>query len=103
MTMAESVYVTRTATFLPMPVANDGMEAVLERRVGGLACARVVLRQNGIVSRHYVVDPHRPARVQQCAADCAGRARLCDDGFALNDIRCSFRHLVARQLMPNHA
>ena len=105
--MAEPVYVTRTAAFLPhAPVDNEGMERVLgtpgQRRS---RVRRVVLRQNGIVSRHYVVDPVTgiPSfNNAQLTAEAV--RRLCADGFALGDLRC----LVAGtslpdQLVPNHA
>jgi len=107
MTMAESVYVTRTATFLPhAPVANDGMEGVLGAPGGRPSrVRRVVLRQNGIVSRHYVVDPATGLPTFNNAQLTAQAVRaLCDDGFALNDMRCLVSGTsLPDQLMPNHA
>lgn len=100
-------YITRTAAFLPhAPVANDGMEAVLGaagRRPSRVR--RVVLRQNGIVSRHYVVDPATgEARYNNAQLTAESIRALCDDGFTLNDIRCLVTGTsLPDQLIPNHA
>jgi 3-oxoacyl-[acyl-carrier-protein] synthase-3 len=56
--MSIDVYLTRTASFLPLePVANDEMENVLGM-VGGKPskARRLVLRNNGIQHRHYALD-----------------------------------------------
>jgi len=56
--MGNEVYLTRTASYLPLdPVENDDMEAVLGL-VGGRPsrARRVVLRNNGIQRRHYAID-----------------------------------------------
>ncbi len=56
--MAIDVFLTRTASFLPLePVGNDEMEAVLGM-VGGKPskARRIVLRNNGIQHRHYALD-----------------------------------------------
>lgn len=56
--MSIDVYLTRTASFLPLePVSNDEMEAVLGM-VGGKPSRtrRIVLRNNGIQRRHYALD-----------------------------------------------
>jgi 3-oxoacyl-[acyl-carrier-protein] synthase-3 len=53
------VFITRTSAYLPFePVANDQIEDLLGR-VGGRAsrAGPVVLRRNGIKSRHYAIDP----------------------------------------------
>lgn len=52
------VYITKTACYLPhAPVSNDEIESVLGM-VGGKPsrARRLVLRSNGILSRHYAVD-----------------------------------------------
>jgi len=105
--MADAAYITRTAAFLPhAPVDNDNMEAVLGT-AGARASRvrRVVLRQNGIVARHYVVDPSTGAASFNNAQLTAQAVRqLCGDGFALNDIRCLVTGTsLPDQLMPNHA
>ncbi len=56
--MANDVFLTRTASFLPLePVGNDEMESVLGM-VGGRPsrARRMVLRNNGIQRRHYAID-----------------------------------------------
>jgi len=56
--MSIDVYLTRTASFLPLePVGNDEMESVLGM-VGGKPskARRLVLRNNGIQHRHYALD-----------------------------------------------
>ena len=56
--MKNEVFLNRTAAFLPFdPVSNDDMEAVLGM-VGGRPsrARRLVLRSNGIQSRHYAID-----------------------------------------------
>lgn len=105
--MVESAFVTRTAAFLPhAPVGNDDMEAVLGTAGGRTSRARrVVLRQNGIVSRHYVMDPATGVPSFNNAQLTAQAVRqLCRDGFALSDIRCLVTGTsLPDQLMPNHA
>jgi 3-oxoacyl-[acyl-carrier-protein] synthase-3 len=101
------VFITATAAFLPnAPVDNERIEEVLGQ-IGGQPsrARRIVLRQNGIRTRHYAIDPatghptHSNARL---AAE-AVRA-LQEDGLAPDEIRC----LVAGtslpdQIMPGHA
>lgn len=56
--MSIDVYLTRTASFLPLePVGNDEMESVLGM-VGGKPskARRIVLRNNGIQHRYYALD-----------------------------------------------
>ncbi len=56
--MAVDVFLTRTASFLPLePVGNDEIEQVLGM-VGGRPskARRIVLRSNGIQHRHYALD-----------------------------------------------
>jgi 3-oxoacyl-[acyl-carrier-protein] synthase-3 len=57
--MSHEVFLTRTSAYLPLaPVGNDEMESVLGM-VGGRPsrARRIVLRNNGIQSRHYALDP----------------------------------------------
>lgn len=56
--MVAEVFLTRTAAFLPLePVGNDEIEQVLGM-VGGRPskARRIVLRSNGIRTRHYALD-----------------------------------------------
>ena len=54
-----AVYITNISAFLPnAPVANNEMEGILGQ-VGNRTsrARRLVLRANGITSRHYAIDP----------------------------------------------
>lgn len=57
--MTNEVYINRLAAFLPgEPVSNEKMEEMLGLVGGKRSRARsVILRSNGIKSRHYVIDP----------------------------------------------
>ena len=54
-----SVYITNLASFLPnAPVGNDSVEAVLGKLEHmPTRTKRIVLRNNGIKTRHYAIDP----------------------------------------------
>jgi 3-oxoacyl-[acyl-carrier-protein] synthase-3 len=56
--MSNEVFLTRTASFLPLePVDNDEIEQVLGMVCGRPSKARrIVLRSNGIQKRHYALD-----------------------------------------------
>ncbi len=57
--MTGSAYITRMSAFMPhRPVGNDEMEDILGR-IGGQSsrARRIVLKNNGIQTRHYVIDP----------------------------------------------
>jgi 3-oxoacyl-[acyl-carrier-protein] synthase-3 len=55
---SDAVYITRSSAYLPFDsIGNDEMEEVLGRVAGRNSRARpLVLRRNGIVSRHYAID-----------------------------------------------
>ncbi|MDR2626266.1 MAG: beta-ketoacyl-ACP synthase III [Zoogloeaceae bacterium] len=100
------VFITATAIALPnAPVGNEAVEAVLGK-VGGLSsrARRIVLRQNGIKSRHYAIDPATGAPTHSNASLTAEAVRaLGERGFALGDIRCLVTGTsLPDQLMPNH-
>lgn len=105
--MAESVYVTRIAAFLPnAPIANDDIEPVLGQVGGRPSRARaLVLRNNGIRSRHYAIDPATGAQTHTNAQLTAEAVRgLAGKGFALDDIDVLVCGTSSPdQLMPNHA
>jgi 3-oxoacyl-[acyl-carrier-protein] synthase-3 len=101
--MRTEVFLTRTGAFLPFaPVGNEEIEDVLGR-VGGKAsrARRMVLRSNGIQTRHYAIDraTGEPAMTNaQMTAEAIramgeiGRVDCLATGTSLPD-----------QLMPNHA
>jgi 3-oxoacyl-[acyl-carrier-protein] synthase-3 len=103
--MAEA-FITATAVALPnAPVDNDAVESVLGLIGGQPSRARcIVLRQNGIKTRYYAIDPGTGRSTHTNASLTAEAVRaLGESGFALDDMRC----LVAGtslpdQLMPGH-
>lgn len=97
------VYITKLSAFLPgEPVSNDAMESVLGL-VGGKPsrAKRLVLRSNGITSRHYVIDPKTGATTHSNAALAAEAIRGLKD---LEDVDClACGTTMGDQLMPSHA
>lgn len=105
--MSESfVYITKTSTYMPgEAVDNDTMESILGYVGGRPSRSRqVVLRNNGIKQRYYVLDPQtgipRFTNAQITAEAIKG---LVGDGFALDSMEClSTGTTMPDQLMPNH-
>lgn len=100
-------YITRTAVALPnQPVENDQVEVVLGQ-VGDRPsrARRIVLRNNGIRKRYYVIDPRTGLATHSNASLTAAAIRgLVDEHFALEDISvlaCGTSN--PDQLLPNHA
>ena len=101
----DNVYINRAAAFLPnAPVDNDQMEAVLGM-AGGLPSRvrRMILRSNGIVSRHYAIDP-ATRRATHTNAELAAEAvkLLLAQGFAdtVSCLACATSY--PDQIMPGH-
>ena len=99
-------FITATAVALPnAPVDNDAIESVLGF-IGGQPsrARRIVLRQNGIKTRYYAINPTTGAPTHTNASLTAEAIRaLGERGFAVDEMRC----LVAGtslpdQLMPGH-
>lgn len=104
--MSKDVFITRTAAFFPLaPVSNDQVEQVL-----GMAgprpsrARRITLRNNGIQSRHYVIDPVTQAIRYTNAQLTAEAVRgLLGDDFQLADLDCLCTGTASPdQLLPNH-
>ena len=100
-------YITRTSVALPnQPVENDQVEMVLGQ-VGDRPsrARRIVLRNNGIRKRYYVIDPRTGVVTHSNASLTATAIRsLVDEHFALEDISvlaCGTSN--PDQLLPNHA
>ncbi len=106
--MAERVaYVTRTSSLLPnAPVANDEMERLLGQ-VGPRPsrARRLVLRSNGIHTRHYAIDPATLQPSHTNASMTAEAVRgLAGPGFDIDQIAClACGTSIPDQLMPNQA
>ncbi len=100
------VYITGTSTFLPnAPVANEEIESVLGM-IGGKPsrARRIVLRSNGIRTRHYAIDPASGAATHTNAQLTAEAVRqLASERFSPADIDCLVTGTSCPdQLMPNH-
>jgi 3-oxoacyl-[acyl-carrier-protein] synthase-3 len=101
------VYITNTSSFLPNPpVDNDNMERILGQ-VGERPsrARRVILRSNGIQTRHYAIDPQtlQPSHTNASMTAEAVR-KLADEYFPLGRLEClACGTSIADQLMPNHA
>lgn len=99
-------YITRTGVFLPnAPVGNDAMERILGQ-VGPRPsrARRAILRSNGILSRHYAIDPVTLLFNDTNAGMTAKAVRaLAPDGASLPAIGClACGTSIADQLMPGH-
>ena len=101
--MRTDVFLTRTGAFLPFaPVGNDEIEEVLGR-VGGKAsrARRIVLRSNGIQSRHYAIDRATGEPAMSNAQLTAHAIRALGD---VGRVDCLVTGTsLPDQLMPNHA
>ncbi|MCK4585999.1 MAG: beta-ketoacyl-ACP synthase III [Gammaproteobacteria bacterium] len=102
-----NVYISRTATFMPNdPVENDEIENVLGM-IGGKPsrARRIILRQNGIKQRYYVLDPATGEAVYNNVQITAQAVRnLLPGEGELNDIQCLVSGTTnPDQLAPNHA
>jgi 3-oxoacyl-[acyl-carrier-protein] synthase-3 len=101
--MSAEVFLTRTGSFLPFaPVGNEEIEDVLGR-VGGKAsrARRMVLRNNGIQSRHYAIDRSTGLPAMTNAQLTASAIRSMGD-IGRVDVLVTGTSLPD-QLMPNHA
>jgi 3-oxoacyl-[acyl-carrier-protein] synthase-3 len=104
--MTNSVYITRAASILPNdPIGNDEIEAVLGLVQGRHSRARkIVLANNGIKTRHYVMDKHGAIHYNNARLTAEAVRRLQDETFSINDISCLCCGTSSPdQLIPNHA
>ena len=101
--MLTDVFINQTATFLPFDaVNNDEVETVLGM-VGGKPsrARRVVLRSNGIESRHYAID-RTTGRVAMTNAQLTAQAvRALGENGGVELLSCGTSS--PDQLLPNHA
>jgi len=101
--MRNDVYLTRSAAYLPLaPVSNDEMEDVLGRVGGQRSRARqLVLRRNGIVSRHYAIDRATGRSAMSNAQLTAHAVRALGNDIGRVDCLATGTSMPD-QLMPNH-
>jgi len=101
--MRTDVFLTRTAAFLPLaPVGNEDIEAVLGCVGNKPSRARsIVLRSNGIQSRHYAIDRATGEPAMSNAQLTAAAIRALGD---IGKVDClATGTSLPDQLMPNHA
>lgn len=105
--MTGKAYITNLAAYLPnAPVVNDDMEKVLGMISGKPSRARrIILRSNGIKTRHYAVDP-ATGRATHTNAQLTAEAvrKLANGHFKLEQIDLlACGTTFADQLVPSHA
>lgn len=101
--MLSKVYINKTASFLPFdPVSNDEMEQVLGM-VGGKPsrARRVILRSNGILSRHYAIDRTTGKAAMSNAQLTAQAVGALGEIAGVELLSCGTSS--PDQLLPNHA
>jgi len=100
--MTTDVFITRSAAYLPLaPVSNDDMESVLGQ-VGGKPSRsrRIILRNNGILSRHYALDRESGEPVMTNAQLAASAIRGLGDTGPIDCLATGTS--TPDQLLPNH-
>ena len=100
--MVSEVYLTRTASYLPLEaVGNDDIERVLGM-VGGRPskARRVVLRSNGIRLRHYAIDPATGEQAMSNATLAAHAVRALGEVGDVDCLAAATSH--PDQLLPGH-
>jgi 3-oxoacyl-[acyl-carrier-protein] synthase III len=101
--MRTEVFLTRTGAFLPFaPVTNDSIEDVLGR-IGGKPSrvGRLVLRSNGIETRHYAIDRTTGEPAMSNAQLTAAAVRALGDVGRVDCLAAGTS--LPDQLMPGHA
>lgn len=104
--MPNQVYINNIARFLPNePVSNEDMEKILGMVNGNPSRSKnIVLRQNGIKNRYYVIDKN--GEIQYTNAELTAKAiKNLENGlFTINDIELlSCGTSLPDQLLPSHA
>lgn len=100
--MSNDVFVTRTSSYLPLePVDNEAMETLLGK-IGGLPskARRLVLRNNGIKHRHYVIDPVSGKATMNNAQVAAQAVRALGDLTGVDCLAAGTSR--PDQIMPGH-
>ncbi|HEX5340193.1 MAG TPA: beta-ketoacyl-ACP synthase III [Gammaproteobacteria bacterium] len=104
--MTGKAYITNLSAFLPnAPITNDEMETVLGMVNGRPSRARrIILRSNGIKTRHYAVDPATGDATHSNAQLTAAAVRgLVNGDFKLEQIDLlACGTTFADQLVPSH-
>ncbi|MFP4024221.1 MAG: beta-ketoacyl-ACP synthase III [Thiohalospira sp.] len=104
--MLNKVYINNITKFLPNePVVNDNMENILGIVNGKPSRSKsIVLRQNGIKKRYYVIDDNGDVKYSNADLTALAIQKLENIDFSLKDIEVlSCGTSIADQLMPSHA
>lgn len=101
--MLSDVFINKTASYLPFdPVDNDDIEVLLGRVCGKTSRARrLVLRSNGIESRHFAVDRATGRIVMTNAQLTANAIQALGEIGPIELLSCGTSS--PDQLLPNHA
>lgn len=104
--MPNQVYINNIAKFLPNePVSNDEMESILGMVNGKPSRSKnIVLRQNGIKNRHYVIDKKGEIKYNNAEITSKAIRNLENDNFSIKDIEVlSCGTSLPDQILPSHA
>ena len=104
--MPNSVYINNIAKFLPnKPVENDEMESILGMVNGNPSRSKnIVLRQNGIKNRYYVIDKDGEVKYSNAEITANAVRNLESNSFTIKDIEVlSCGTSLPDQLLPSHA
>lgn len=104
--MPNQVYINNLAKYLPNePVSNDEMEDILGLVNGKPSRSKnIILRQNGIKNRYYVIDKNGDVRFSNAEITALAIQNLENDKFSVNDLEVlSCGTSLADQLLPSHA
>ena len=100
------VYITKASKYLPnAPVNNEQMELFLGKIQDSTSKAkRIVLRNNGIQTRYYALDPQGNPTHTNTSLTCLAIENLFDNHFSLKDIEVlSCGTSTPDCLLPSHA
>ncbi len=101
-----NVYINNIAKFLPnKPVSNDEMESILGMVNGNPSRSRrIVLRQNGIQNRYYVINKNGEIKYNNAEITANAVKNLENESFSVKDIEVlSCGTSLPDQLLPSHA
>jgi 3-oxoacyl-[acyl-carrier-protein] synthase-3 len=104
--MPNQVYINNIAKFLPNePVSNDDMESILGMVNGKPSRSKnIVLRQNGIKNRHYVIDKKGDVKFNNADITSKAIKNLENDNFSLKDLEVlACGTSLPDQILPSHA
>ncbi|MEX2483156.1 MAG: beta-ketoacyl-ACP synthase III [Brumimicrobium sp.] len=101
----KDVYITKSAKFLPNnPISNDEMGEIIGTFEGSSRVKAIVLRNNGILSRHYAIDKNGNITHSNAEVTFEAIKRLTGSDFKMDEIELlSVGTSSPDQNMPSHA